>query len=584
MINPSSYIIKFNNGKKTIIIPENSVNEIDSPLALFGRNSENWAKYLNENLIHILENFNNQYYPGYSNQLLNGQLWFDNTTQQLKLCADRSTRVWNVLCNADSPVLTNLVTTDNIDNYLNNYILLDGNDIPMYQTLRLVHIDSTSNNQVLATKKYVEEKSGKCGKVVDAKIGVYVPMAGESMVSTKVFLPQVVTDDNNSAANVKYIDSISKISNDIKFFDINNSLNTLETAKYSQHIMKSGNDTMMYINGSVVFQKYEFAKEFNWSPAYTDNYYCVLSGSMHNVTASDAQTDIIDDIYFEKTSTSSITIKRNTNDKTEVVYFSIGGLFGMKLPTTTTTAAPTTTTTEEPTTTTTAEPTTTTTAEPTTTTTAEPTTTTTIAGNTTTTTLAQPTTTTTTEFPTTTTTTIVRAPGYIGEDTNYTYYIAPKSTEKKTYWANENYKLKGISGSSGLSGNGIAYPASPSDGKANTDSLKTLGYISVPSVTSKVTMQYYAVNAFNTGMPTGAGFNQSDWYLPSIKELMMIKGTKDTLTPTYAINDSAVYWSSTESATANGDCVDTYSFTSGQSLAVKNRIQHSVRAIRRVPK
>jgi len=61
MINPSSYVIKFNHGKQNIVIPENSVNEINTPLALFGRNSENWAKHLNENFVHILENFNNEY-------------------------------------------------------------------------------------------------------------------------------------------------------------------------------------------------------------------------------------------------------------------------------------------------------------------------------------------------------------------------------------------------------------------------------------------------------------------------------------------------------------------------------------------
>jgi len=332
MINPSSYVIKFNHGKQNIVIPENSVNEINTPLALFGRNSENWAKHLNENFVHILENFNNEYYPGYSTQLLDGQLWFDNTHQQLKLCIDNNTRVWNTLCNNDSPELVNIVTTDNIDNFLSNLIPLDGNETPMYGTLKLLNIDSTSSNQMLASKKYVEFKTGNCGKVEDSKAGVYVPIIGESTVSTKVFLQKVVATDANSCANVAYVNSISNINNEIKFFDINSNVSELENSSYVQHIMKSGNDTMMYINGSVRFTKYETVKELSWSPPYSDNYYCVLSGGMHNVTTGDAASDIIDDIYFEKTSTSSITIRRTTNDKAEVVYFSLCGLFGMKLP------------------------------------------------------------------------------------------------------------------------------------------------------------------------------------------------------------------------------------------------------------
>jgi hypothetical protein len=558
MIKPSSYVIKFNNGKQNIVIPENSVNAIDSPLTLFGRNSENWAKHINENFIHILENFNNEYYPGYSNQLLDGQLWFDNDTNKLKLCTDRNTRVWNVLCNADSPELKNIATVDNIENYLNDYILLDGNDTPMYHSLKLIHIDANSNNQVLATKRYVEEKSGKCGKIPDSKSGVYVPMIGESNVSTKVFLQKVIPTDENSCANVNYINNISKISNEIKYFDINNSLTVLETANYTQHIMESGKDTMMYINGSIIFNKYETVKELSWSPPYTDNYYCTLSGGMHNVDSGNASSDIIDDIYFEKTSTDKITIHRKTNDKDEVVYFSMCGLFGMVLPTTTTTttAAPTT---QPPATT----------AAPTT---AAPVSTTTQPGTTTT----QPgTTTTTTATPTTTTTTVANAPGYIGEDDHYKYYISPKSSEKSAYWSIPSNSIKGASGVGGLSGSGATYTASSTDGYANTKAVAGLSYA------NKVSMQYPAFSAFGS-LQGGVGYTQKDWYLPSINELTMIKKMKDTLTPAYEVDDSAAYWSSTESP-SSGTSALTYSFSDGQSNAPKSTTKLS-RAIRRVPK
>lgn len=542
MINPSSYVIKFNSGKQNIVIPENSVNEVDTPLTLFGRNSENWAKYINENFVHILENFNNEYYPGYSSQLLDGQLWFDNTTNKLKICTDKNTRNWDILCNANSPDLTHIATTANIDNFLNNLILLDGNDTPMYGTLKLLHIDSNSNNQVLATKKYVEEKTGKCGKVSDSKAGVYVPLVGESTVSTKVFLPKVSSSDINSCVNVNYINQLSTIDHTISYYDINTNRTELENSSYSQHIMKSGNDTMMYINGSILFNRYETTKELSWSPPYSDNYYCVLSGGMHNVSLGEASSDVIDDISFEKTSTSKITIERKTNDKQEVIYFSLCGLFNMHLPTTTTTttAAPTTVapTTEAPTT-------------------QIPSTTTTLAGSTTT----------TTTLAITTTTTAANPPGYIGEDANYKYYLSPKSSETKKYWGNQDKDEKGVA----------SYTSDASDGKLNTSCIVRMSNGQHPAASY---CQSIPIPNLTAG---SASYTMTDWYLPSINELMRIKEWSNTLTPDYAVDDSTVYWSSTQS-TMSGNRVWCYSITGGQIARPKLDMATTVRAIRRVPK
>ena len=536
MINPSSYVIKFNNGKQSIVVPENSVNEVDTPLTLFGRNSENWAKYINENFIHILENFNNAYYPGYSNQLLDGQLWFDNATNKLKLCADKNTRTWKVLCNADSPELTNIVTIDNIDNYLNDYILLDGNDIPMYGTLKLVHIDSnSSNNQLLATKRYVEEKSGKCGKVVDSKSGIYVPMVGESTVSTRVFLPEVVATDENSGVNKNYIDSVAKVNNNVKYFDVNNALTVLETSNYSQHLMTSGNDTMMYINGSILFNKYESVKEFSWSPPYSENYYCVLSGGMHGVSAGNAASDIIDDIYFEKTSNSKITIQRKTNDKDEVVFFTLCGLFGMTLPTTTTTSAPTT---QPPVSPTTAAPTTAPTTTP-----PSPTTTTTLANI--------------------TTTTTVQQNGYVGEDDNYKYYVAPKSTEKSLTWSDKDPPGAELNTTSAAEAN---------DGKVMTAKIIALSGSHEAAL--------YCNKLIVDGFPAGT------YFLPTITEMGIIAKNENLLTPAYEMSNKK-YWTSSESS-MNRDCAWVYDFSKSPPLALNNgnvkNIAVTVRAIRRVPK
>lgn len=528
MINPSSYVIKFNNSKPTIVIPENSVNEIDSPLTLFGRNSENWAKYLNENFIHILENFNNEYYPGYSNQLLNGQLWFDNNNNKLKLCLDNSTRTWTDLCNADSPTLENILNSDNIENYLNDCISLDGNDTPMFDTLKLVHITDSSNNQLLATKKYLEEKSGKCGKVSDSKSGIYVPMIGESSVSTKVFLQKVTTTDDNSAVDLKYITNVSTINNDVKYYDINNNLTVLETSNYTQHIMTSGNDTTMYINGSILFNKYETVKELSWSPPYTDTYYCTLSGGMHNVSAGNANSDVIDDIYFEKTSTSKITIQRNTNDKDEVVYFSICGLFGMTLPTTTTTSTTVAPTTAAP------SPTT----QP-----PSVVSTTTLAG--------------------TTTTTTSQPNGYIGEDDKYKYYLAPKNTEKELTWSDKTPPGAELNNTTTAEGN---------DGKTMTDKIIALSG------------SHQAASYCNKLMADG--FPAGTYYLPSMYEMGIMAKNQNILKPDYELSEEK-YWTSSES-TMNRACAWVYDFSQSPPMALGNgnvkNIPLFVRGIRRVPK
>jgi hypothetical protein len=386
----------------------------------------------------------------------------------------------------------------------------------------------------------------------------------------------VIPADKNSGANKKYIDSISKIYNDINYFDINNTSTALETATYSQHIMQSGNDTMMYINGSVIFNKYEDTKEFNWTPSYTDNYYCVLSGGMHNVLEGNASSDVIDDIYFSKTSTSSITIQRQTSDTSEVVYFSLCGLFGMVLPTTTTTttAAPATTTTEAPTTTTTEAPTTTTTEEPTTTTTAAPapnaTSSTTAApapNATSSTTEAPATTTTTTAAQTTTTTTAAEPPGYMGEDAKYKYYLSPKSSEVEKYWGSVDANEKGVAG----------YTADANDGKANTACIMKMinGQHPAASHCQSIPIPKLA--------PGSASYVMTDWYLPSITELMKIKEWSNTLTSAYEVDDSTVYWSSTQSSVA-GNKVWCYSISGGQISRAKSDMDTTVRAIRRVPK
>lgn len=423
-----SYTITFTNGRDDIVIPEQSINEESTTLVLFGRNTPKWAQYLNSNFVHILENFCNDYYPQFGNKILEGQLWFDKYNKVLKLCTSNIPKDWPIISNASSDNLTNILTTDTFTTSLESFILLDGNKKPMTGSLLLNELTSSSDGQLIANRQYVDNAACMCNNSTDTtKEGLYIPLVGASTVLTTVYLPNDFIDTSYCASK-DFIDKKTNLNIVSSFYDIDTST-TVDNSNKGVYSIASGNEEVMYVTGNISFPKGENSIVVSWETPFSGKYYCTLSGGMHNVTNSNASADVIDDIKFEKTSASSITVSRTTVSKDEQVYFSIFGLKGQEdagfnPPTTTsttvaltTTDAPTTTT-EAPTTTTTAAgttttdaPTTTTTEAPTTTTTETPTTTTTVAGQTTTTeaptttTTAVPTSTTTTEAPTTTSTT-----------------------------------------------------------------------------------------------------------------------------------------------------------------------------------
>jgi hypothetical protein len=416
-----TYTIKFNYGRDDIVIPENTINEEATTLILFGRNTPKWTQYLNENFLHILENFCNDYYPQFGDKILEGQLWFDKYNKVLKLCTSHTPKDWPIISNSSTETLNNILTTDTFGSSMEGFIPLIGNTKPMYGILQLNELTSDSDGQLLANRQYVDNAACKCNNSTDTtKEGSYVPLIGASTVLTTVYLPSDFSDSSYCATK-NYIDTKTNLQITSSFYNID-SPTTLVDSNKCVYSIDAGNDGLMYVTGNIIFTTGSSSIIVSWEPPFTGKYYCTLSGGMHNVNKNNASADIIDDIFFEKTSPSSITVYRNTVTANEQVFFSIFGLKGFSdpgfitptstttaapattttaAPATTTTAAPATTTTAAPATTTTAAPTTTTTEAPTTTTTEAPTTTTTVAGQTTTT---EAPTTTTTEAPTTTTT------------------------------------------------------------------------------------------------------------------------------------------------------------------------------------
>jgi hypothetical protein len=77
-----SYIINKTDGTRLTEIIDGSVDQIASELTLIGKSASSYGEHLNENLVHMLENFANATAPTKS---IVGQLWFDTIESRLKV-------------------------------------------------------------------------------------------------------------------------------------------------------------------------------------------------------------------------------------------------------------------------------------------------------------------------------------------------------------------------------------------------------------------------------------------------------------------------------------------------------------------
>jgi hypothetical protein len=80
-----SYTIPYSDPGKNnnpIIVPDVSGNKQSTSLTLIGKNAPGFGQQLAENFVHMLENFASPVAPI---NTIEGQLWYDNSTQQLKI-------------------------------------------------------------------------------------------------------------------------------------------------------------------------------------------------------------------------------------------------------------------------------------------------------------------------------------------------------------------------------------------------------------------------------------------------------------------------------------------------------------------
>lgn len=76
------YAINKSNGDLLVTVEDGTADLTSTSLALVGRNYAGYGEYLNENMVHMLENFAKSTQP--SSPLI-GQLWYDTTTKLLKV-------------------------------------------------------------------------------------------------------------------------------------------------------------------------------------------------------------------------------------------------------------------------------------------------------------------------------------------------------------------------------------------------------------------------------------------------------------------------------------------------------------------
>lgn len=308
------YNINFTDKSKTALVIQPGEINYDTSLILFGKNTPDWGKLVNSNFIKLLEHFSNEYSPGYSGNVLEGQLWFDTNTNQLKVCIDNASLIWKILCNTQEPDLTDVVTYDNLNNYISNYIQLSGDTL----TGPLL-VSHPINNFDIANKHYVNTRACLC---VDnkSKYDGYISING-GVVGTRILLSAA---GDNAAVPKSYVDSIAS-------FEVSpTTKSSVEgNATLLQHestIIHSSDAKIMVIHGSGFFAKKQILANFKFSTPIKTNYHVAIGG--FNIQPNNSITSPshdYPDIFISDISSSGFNINRIIDDFDMTFYFTIFG-------------------------------------------------------------------------------------------------------------------------------------------------------------------------------------------------------------------------------------------------------------------
>ena len=187
-----SYTIKYTNGKILAYLPDQSTDSVSTSLDLVGKNSNAYGSSINNNFVHLLENFANRTAP---RSPTTGQLWYDTSQGVLKIY---SNNYWK---SVGTPVLA----PSQPSSLLSGEFWFDtvGQKLWYYNGINLISLakpysDFDGKNGALAEK--VIDQNGAEQNI----IAFYV-----SGVLTGWFSDKAVT--LNLAANANYIASTTQI-------------------------------------------------------------------------------------------------------------------------------------------------------------------------------------------------------------------------------------------------------------------------------------------------------------------------------------------------------------------------------------
>lgn len=123
-----SYRINRTDGELLVDLTDGIIDTATTDLTLIGRNYKGFGEWINENFVHLLENFASTQQP---TNPLTGQLWYDKQDQRLKIFNGTLFRsASGTIVNSSQP--TNLVAGDIwIDNENNRLYLFDGADLTL---------------------------------------------------------------------------------------------------------------------------------------------------------------------------------------------------------------------------------------------------------------------------------------------------------------------------------------------------------------------------------------------------------------------------------------------------------------------
>jgi hypothetical protein len=171
-----------------ILVLDGTKDTTSTSITLIGRLSQSFGEAQNENFVHLLENFALDTAPPYP---IKGQLWFDTTTNTIKVY--RTDSLWSEV---------GALPSGNV--YINGNIFVGGNTLQVLDTNGNVSITNTENNKNLVMQANV---SGSITDVltINGSTGLITVASDPSTnlgVATKIYVDTLGSSLESSIATI----------------------------------------------------------------------------------------------------------------------------------------------------------------------------------------------------------------------------------------------------------------------------------------------------------------------------------------------------------------------------------------------